>query len=60
MAKLFPRVDYQVVACSLVGGVSRHLCSKNRSLISLKGYRKDRRLMQVLEMEKTGIKREVY
>jgi len=28
----------------VVGGASRHSCSKDQSLISPKGYRKDRRL----------------
>jgi len=36
----------------VVEGASRHSCSKDRSLISPKGYRNDRHLMQVLEVEK--------
>jgi len=36
----------------VVGGASRHSCSKDRSSFSPKGYRNDRRLMKVLEMEK--------
>jgi len=38
----------------VVGGASRHSCSKDQSLISPKGYRNDRCLMQVLEVEKKG------
>ena len=44
MARLFPRVDYQVVAFSRRG--------EDRSLFSPKGYRNVRRLMKVLEVEK--------
>jgi len=38
----------------IVGGASRDSCNKDRSLISPEGYRNDRRLMQVLEVEKKG------
>jgi len=35
----------------VVGGASRHSCSKDQSLISPKGYRNNRRLMQVFKVE---------
>jgi len=38
----------------VVGGASRHSCSKDRSFISPKGYRKDRRL-KVVEGSELGI-----